>query len=310
MDIIGNLLPFSFYEGLVYGLVAIGVYITFRVLAFPDLTVDGSFPLGGAVAGVLIINDVNPWLATIAALAAGVCAGLVTALLNVRLRINALLAGILMMVSLYSINLMIMGRANISLLREVTVFDQAAQFFGTATGWWDKSAGDTTFSIIFMAVLITITLGALNWFLRTDVGLALRATGNNEQMVRGLGGDTNLTIILGVSISNGLVALAGGLIAQNQGFSDVGMGLGMIILGLASVIIGEGIFRPRNTTTILLAVIGGTFAYRLFIGIALRLGLPPANLKLITAILVIVALAIPLIQKKLRHEWLPPSVRM
>jgi putative ABC transport system permease protein len=129
-------------------------------------------------------------------------------------------------------------------------------------------------------------------------------------MVRGLGGDTNLTIILGVSISNGLVALAGGLIAQNQGFSDVGMGLGMIILGLASVIIGEGIFRPRNTTTILLAVIGGTFAYRLFIGIALRLGLPPANLKLITAILVIVALAIPLIQKKLRHEWLPPSVRM
>ena len=302
MDIIGNLLPFSFYEGLVYGLVAIGVYITFRVLAFPDLTVDGSFPLGGAVAGVLIINGVNPWLATIAALAAGVCAGLVTALLNVRLRINALLAGILMMVSLYSINLMIMGRANIPLLREITVFDQAAQFFGATT--------DTTFSIIFMAVIITITLSILNWFLRTDIGLALRATGNNEQMVRGLGGDTNLTIILGVSISNGLVALAGGLIAQNQGFSDVGMGLGMIILGLASVIIGEGIFRPRNTTTILLAVIGGTFAYRLFIGIALRLGLPPANLKLITAILVIVALAIPLIQKKLRHEWLPPSVRM
>ena len=302
MDIIGNLLPFSFYEGLVYGLVAIGVYITFRVLAFPDLTVDGSFPLGGAVAGVLIVNGANPWLATIAALAAGVCAGLVTALLNVRLRINALLAGILMMVSLYSINLMIMGRANIPLLREITVFDQAAQFFGATT--------DTTFSIIFMAVIITITLSILNWFLRTDIGLALRATGNNEQMVRGLGGDTNLTIILGVSISNGLVALAGGLIAQNQGFSDVGMGLGMIILGLASVIIGEGIFRPRNTTTILLAVIGGTFAYRLFIGIALRLGLPPANLKLITAILVIVALAIPLIQKKLRHEWLPPSVRM
>jgi putative ABC transport system permease protein len=302
LDIIGNLLPFSFYEGLVYGLVAIGVYITFRVLAFPDLTVDGSFPLGGAVAGVLIVNGANPWLATIAALAAGVCAGLVTALLNVRLRINALLAGILMMVSLYSINLMIMGRANIPLLREITVFDQAAQFFGATT--------DTTFSIIFMAVLITITLSALHWFLRTDIGLALRATGNNEQMVRGLGGDTNLTIILGVSISNGLVALAGGLIAQNQGFSDVGMGLGMIILGLASVIIGEGIFRPRNTTTILLAVIGGTFAYRLFIGIALRLGLPPANLKLITAILVIVALAIPLIQKKLRHEWLPPSVRM
>ena len=302
MDIMGNLLPISFYEGLAYGLVAVGVYITFRVLAFPDLTVDGSFPLGGAVAGVLIINDVNPWLATIAALVAGMCAGLITSLLNVRLRINALLAGILMMVALYSINIMIMGRANIPLLREVTVFDQAAQFFGADT--------DTTFSIIFMVVLVTITLAVLNWFLRTDIGLALRATGNNEQMVRGLGGDTNLTIILGVSISNGLVALAGALIAQNQGFSDVGMGIGMIVLGLASVIIGEGIFRPRGTTTILLAVVGGAFAYRLFIGIALRLGLPPTDLKLITAVLVVVVLTIPFIRKKLRHEWVPPSVRM
>jgi putative ABC transport system permease protein len=287
---------------LVYGLVAVGVYLTFRVLAFPDLTVDGSFPLGGAVAAVLIINGVNPWLATIAALVAGMCAGLVTSLLNTRLRINALLAGILMMVALYSINIMIMGRSNISLLREVTVFDQAAQFFG--------ADANLTFSIIFMVVLVTVTLAVLNWFLRTDSGLALRATGNNEQMVRGLGGDTNLTIILGVSISNGLVALAGALIAQNQGFSDVGMGIGMIVLGLASVIIGEGIFRPRGITTILLAVVGGAFAYRLFIGIALRLGLPPTDLKLITAVLVVVVLAIPFIQKKLGHEWVPPSVRM
>ncbi len=298
----GNLLPSSFYEGLAYGLVAIGVYITFRVLAFPDLTVDGSFPLGGAVAAVLIINGINPWLATIAALGAGMCAGLITSLLNTKLRINALLAGILMMVGLYSVNLMIMGRANIPLLREVTVFDQAAQFFGTSTG--------TTFSIIFMVVLVAIILVALNWFLRTDIGLALRATGNNEQMVRGLGGDTNLTTILGVSISNGLVALAGALIAQNHGFTDVGMGLGMIVLGLASVIIGEGIFRPRGITSILLAVVGGAFAYRLFLGIALRLGLPPTNLKLITALLVVVVLAIPFIRKKLRHEWVPPSVRM
>lgn len=302
MDIMGNLLPISLYEGLAYGLVAVGVYLTFRVLAFPDLTVDGSFPLGGAVAAVLIINGVNPWLATIAALVAGMCAGLVTSLLNTRLRINALLAGILMMVALYSINIMIMGRSNIPLLREVTVFDQAAQFFG--------ANANSTFAIIFMVVLVTITLAVLNWFLRTDSGLALRATGNNEQMVRGLGGDTNLTIILGVSISNGLVALAGALIAQNQGFSDVGMGIGMIVLGLASVIIGEGIFRPRGVTTVLLAVVGGAFAYRLFIGIALRLGLPPTDLKLVTAVLVVVVLAIPFIRKKLRHEWVPPSVRM
>ena len=302
MDPIFNLLLVSFYEGLAYGLVAIGVYITFRVLSFPDLTVDGSFPLGGAVAAVLIINGVNPWLATGVALIAGMFAGLITSLLNTSLRINALLAGILMMVGLYSVNLMIMGRSNIPLMREITIFDQAAQLFGTNTG--------IEFSIIFLVVLVAIILVVLNWFLRTDIGLALRATGDNEQMVRGLGGNTNMTTILGVSISNGLVALAGALIAQNQHFSDVGMGIGMIVLGLASVIIGEGIFRPRGITSILLAVVGGAFAYRLFLGIALRLGLPPTNLKLMTAVLVVVVLAIPFIRKKLRHEWVPPPARM
>ena len=301
MDI-GHLLSFSFYEGLAYGFVAIGVYITFRVLAFPDLTVDGSFPLGGAVAAILIVNGINPWLATTAALVAGICAGLGTALLNTKLRINALLAGILMMVALYSINLMIMGRANIPLLREVTVFEQVSQFLGIRTG--------VTLSIIFMVVLTCVILAILNWFLRTEVGLALRATGENEQMVRGLGADTNMTTILGVSISNGLVALSGALIAQNQGFSDVGMGIGMIVMGLASVIIGEGLFRPRGITAVLLAVVGGTFAYRLFLSVALRLGLPPADLKLVTALLVIVALAIPFITKKVRREWVPPAVRM
>ncbi len=301
MDI-GHLLSFSFYEGLAYGFVAIGVYITFRVLAFPDLTVDGSFPLGGAVAAILIVNGINPWLATTAALVAGICAGLGTSLLNTKLRINALLAGILMMVALYSINLMIMGRANIPLLREVTVFEQVSQFLGIRTG--------VTLSIIFMVVLTCMILAILNWFLRTEIGLALRATGENEQMVRGLGADTNMTTILGVSISNGLVALSGALIAQNQGFSDVGMGIGMIVMGLASVIIGEGLFRPRGITAVLLAVVGGTFAYRLFLSVALRLGLPPADLKLVTALLVIVALAIPFIRKKVRREWIPPAVRM
>ena len=161
-----------------------------------------------------------------------------------------------------------------------------------------------------MAVLAAIILAILNWFLRTEIGLALRATGDNEQMVRGLGGDTNMTTILGVSIANGLVALSGALIAQNQGFSDVGMGIGMIVMGLASVIIGEGLFRPRGVTAVLLAAEGGTFVYRLFLSVALRLGIAPANLKLITALLVIIALAIPYIQKKLRREWIPPAVRM
>ena len=303
MDAIGHLFSFSFYEGLSYGFVAIGVYITFRVLAFPDLTVDGSFPLGGAVVGILIVNGVNPWLATLIALIAGLCAGLGTSLLNTKLRINALLSGILMMVGLYSINLMIMGKSNIPLLREVTVFDHVSQFFGIESS--------TALSITFMVILTAIILAILNWFLRTEVGLALRATGENEQMVRGLGGDTNMTTILGVSISNGMVALSGALIAQNQGFSDVGMGIGMIVMGLASVIIGEGIFRPRGVTAILFAVVGGTFVYRLFLGVALRYNLvAPSNLKLITALLVIIALAIPFIQKKIRHEWVPPAVRM
>ncbi|GAH61958.1 unnamed protein product, partial [marine sediment metagenome] len=166
MDYVINLLSVSLYEGLAYGFVTLGVYITFRVLAFPDLTVDGSFPLGGAVAATLIVSGVNPWLATLVAFIAGICAGLATSLLNTKLRINALLAGILMMVSLYSINLAIMGRSNVSVLREATVFKQTARLFGIEP--------TTTLSIIFMVVLAIVILGILNWFLRTEIGLALR----------------------------------------------------------------------------------------------------------------------------------------
>jgi len=302
MDVVFSLVTGSLYEGLAYGLMALGVYITYRVLSFPDLSVDGSFPLGGAVAAVLIVGGVNPWLATLAALAAGVAAGLCTSLLNTKLRINALLSGILMMVGLYSINLQIMGRANISLLRSVTIFDNVSSWLGIQDG--------LTVSIIFMVVFILVILFALNWFLHTEIGLALRATGLNQQMVRGFGASTDLTTILGVSLSNGLVSLSGALVSQNQGFADAGMGIGMIVMGLASVIIGEGIFRPRKVTTILLAVVGGAFVYRLFLGTALRLGLPPVNFKLVTALLVILALSIPFIRKKLRHEWIPPAVRM
>jgi len=302
LDVIGNLLSVSVYEGLAYTFVALGVYITFRVLAFPDLTVDGSFPLGAAVTGVLIINGTNPWVATIIAFLSGAGAGIITGLLNTKLRINALLAGILIMVALYSINLLIMGRSNIPLLREISIFDNVAGWLGMRPS--------VVLSIILCGTLVALTLLLLNWFLRTEIGLALRATGDNEQMVRGLGSSTDMTTILGVSISNGFVALAGALIAQNQGFADVGMGIGMIVMGLASVIIGEGLFRPRGVTSVLLAVVGGTFAYRLFLGIALRAGLPPSNLKLITAGLVIIALAVPYIQKRLRHEWVPPAKRM
>jgi putative ABC transport system permease protein len=302
LDVAGGVLVFSFYEGLVFGLVAIGVYLTFRVLSFPDLSVDGTFPLGAAVAAVLIVTGVNPFLATLCAFCSGLGAGLITGLLNTRLRLPALLAGIIMMVALYSVNLRIMGGANVSLLREVTAFDKVAGLLGL-------SSGSIEVSISLALVIAIIVFLILNWFLRTEIGLALRATGDNEQMVRALGSDTNKNILLGCAISNGLVALAGAVVAQGQGFADVGMGIGMIVMGLASVIIGEALVRPRGVARLLLAVVVGAFVYRLFITIALRLGLAPGDLKLITAVLVIIVLAVPHIRKKIRREWVPPAAR-
>ncbi|TET66390.1 MAG: ABC transporter permease [Dehalococcoidia bacterium] len=298
---VGHVLSFSVYEGLVFGFVAIGVYLTFRVLGFPDLTVDGSFALGAAVAAVLIANGVNPFLATLAALGAGLCAGLATSLLNTKLRIPALLAGILMMVGLYSINLRVMGGANVSLLRQVTIFALTSQFLGLETR--------IAYSLLVAGALAVIVFFILNWFLRTEIGLALRATGDNEQMVRGAGADTDKTTILGVSVSNGLVAFSGAIVAQGQGFADVGMGIGMIVMGLASVIIGEALFRPKGVARLLLAALGGAFVYRLVISVALRMGMRPGDLKLITAVLVIIALAVPYLQKKIRREWQPPAAK-
>jgi len=299
--IIQGILNTSISEGLVYAFIAIGVFLTLRVLAFPDLTVDGSFVVGGSIVAVMIAGGYNPFLATIAAFIGGLACGAITGLLNTKLRIPALLAGILMMVGLYSVNLLIMGRPNIPLLRSVTMFDSVASWFGTTRS--------IILVIIVFAVIAIIVFMLLNWFLRTEIGLALRASGDNEQMVRSLGVDTDKNILLGVAISNGLVALAGALVAQNQQFSDVNMGIGMIVMGLAAVIIGEALIHPRGVTSMLLAAFVGTFLYRLFITVAFRLGLAPGNLKLITALLVIMAMAIPYIQKKLRHEWMPPAAR-
>ncbi len=297
-----SVLNSSVPEGLVYTFVALGVFITLRVLAFPDLTVDGSFVTGGSIAAVMITSGYNPFLATAAAFAGGLACGMVTGLLNTKLRLPALLAGILVMISLYSVNLMIMDGANVSLLRQVTIFRSVAGFFGTAK--------NVTLVIAGLAVLLFIVLMVLNWFLRTEIGLAMRASGDNEQMVRGLGADTDKNVIMGCAIANGLVAFSGALVAQNQGFCDVNMGIGMIVMGLAAVIVGEGLIHPRGVASILLAALAGTFVYRLFIAIALGLGLAPGNLKLITAILVIVALAVPFIRKKVSHEWIPPAARM
>jgi putative ABC transport system permease protein len=187
-----------------------------------------------------------------------------------------------MMVALYSINLNIMSGANVSLLREPTVFRMVGNALGIRGVW---------LSILVAVIVAAIFFGVLNWFLRTEIGLALRASGNNEQMVRSMGADTNKNIVLTCAMANGLVATAGALIAQNQGFSDVGMGIGIIVVGLASVIIGEAVLRPKGITRILLAAFGGTFLYRLFIAVALRLGLPPGDLRLVTACLVVLALS-------------------
>lgn len=301
MEVITNVLSLSLYEGLLFGLMTLGVYLTFRVLSFPDLGVDGTFPLGAAVGAVLIVKGVNPFVATLAAFAAGAFAGAITGLLNTKLRISALLAGILMMVGLYSVNLRIMSGSNIPLLREVTCFDLAGKLLHLK---------GMPLSIIFSIIMAVIVFLILNWFLHTEVGLALRASGDNEQMIRSLGSDTDKNVILGCALSNGLVALTGSLVGQNQGFCDVGMGIGMIVMALAAIIIGEAIFHPRSITGILLTCFAGTFIYRLFITIALRIGMRPGDLKLITSILVIIVLTIPYIKKRLRHEWVPPATRM
>ena len=303
LDAVGNILSFSFYEALVFGLIATGMYLSFKMLNFPDLGVEGAFPMGGAVVAILIVKGVDPFLATIAALGAGLLVGLTTASLNTRLRVPALLCGIILIVMCWSINLRIMDGANVSLLREVTIFDKVAGFLG-------RSSGGIEVAIIVGLVIAAIVFFVLNWFLRTEIGLALRATGDNEKMVRALGSDVEKNIVIGLCIGNGLCALAGAVVAQGQGFGDVGMGIGVLIMGLASVIIGDALIHPRGVASMLLAAFTGAFFYRLFITVALRVGMEPGDLKLITGVLVVIAMAIPYIRKKLRHEWVPPASRL
>lgn len=269
--------------GFIYALMALGVYLSFRVLDFADLTVDGSLPLGAALAASLIIAGYNPWLATGAAILGGVLAGSVTGVLHTHLKITPLLSGILVMTALYSVNLRVMGRSNIPLLREIVIFDYLEML---------KIPAKYS-SLVFIALAVVLVIFLLYLFLVTDLGLALRATGDNEQMAKSLGININSMKILGLALSNALVALAGAFVAQYQGFADVGMGIGTIIAGLASVIIGEMLIRSDSLFKILLAVVLGSLLYRFVIAVVLRLGLPPTDLKLMTAALVILALAYP-----------------
>lgn len=277
-------------QGLLWGVMVLGVYISFRVLDFPDLTVDGSFTLGAALAARLVVSGYNPWLGLLLALAGGMLAGLCTGLLHTRLRIAPLLAGILMMIALYSINLRVMGsKSMLSLLRMDTIFTSLNRI---------GIPPNLTVVCLGVAALI-VTASLLYIFLETEIGLVLRATGDNEQMVRSLGFNTSYAKVMGLALGNGLVALSGALVAQYQSYSDVGMGIGMIVVGLASVIMGEVIVGCDTLKRTLLAVIIGSILYRLVIALVMRLGLPATDLKLFTAMLVITAMSSPLIKNKL-----------
>ena len=274
-----------------YGIMALGVYLTFRVLNYADLSVDGTFALGAAVVCTAIVNGINPFIGTLMAVLAGALAGTITGVLHTKLDISPLLSGILTMIALYSINLRIMmGKAQLSLLRQDTLISQIQSW-----GMTKEMA-----ALLLGVITIVILFVGLNYFLKTEIGLAFRATGDNQQMIRSLGVNTDTVKIFGLAISNALVALAGAEIAQLNNFADVNMGLGMLVSGLASVIIGEVLFGAHGFPRVLISVVLGSFVYRLVIGIALVLGLPANDLKLITAILVVIALATPTIRTKLK----------
>ena len=277
--------------GFLYGLVALGVYLSFRVLDFPDLTVDGSFPLGAAVVAALIIKGVPPLIATGIAAGAGAIAGLCTATLNVKFKILNLLASILTMIALYSINLRIMGRPNLPLLNQPTLFQPINNFIQS----WPEPI-PTFGNTILLATIALITKLIFDWFLQSEIGLAMRATGTNPAMARSQGISTSAMILLGMAIANGLAAFAGALFAQLNGGADVGMGIGTIIFGLAAVIGGETIFSRLSIVQATIGAIVGSILYRIVIAIALQadvLGIQSQDLNLVTAVLVTIALVLP-----------------
>ena len=284
-----SLLKPTVAQGLLWALMALGVYVTFRVLDIADLTVEGSFPLGAATAASMMVAGFGPLTALLAAFVAGMLAGVVTGLLHTKMKIPALLAGILTMIALYSVNLRIMGKANLSLLGVDTTFKIAKSAL-------DLSMAQTT---LVVGLAVTLIVGFfMYWFFGTQIGAAIRATGFNQQMIRAQGVDTDITIILGLLLSNGLVAVSGALVAQSNGFSDVGMGTGTIVIGLASVIIGEVLFGTRSFKNCLISVVLGSIVYRIVIAAVLAMGMPPNDLKLFTSVLVALALSMPLIKSK------------
>lgn len=293
--------------GLMLGILAFGVYVSFRIFNMPDITAEGSITLGAAVAAALLVNGSGPLVATACAGAAGMVAGTATGLMATKCGINKLLAGILMMTALYSINLRVMGRSNLPLLNETTLATRAEQLgtfvFGgveeiDVAGW---SVGVRDASMLVGTFGIVVCIGILLYlFFRTQIGTAMRATGDNSQMIRSLGVSVDAMTIFGLAMSNGLIALSGALIAQYQGFADVQMGIGIIVIGLASVIIGEALVGSRTLGLLIAGAVMGSVLFRLLVAIALRWGLDPNDLKLITAIFVFAALVAPQFLRRLR----------
>ena len=284
-----SLFTSTVWQGLLWSILALGVFLTYRVLDIADLTVEGSYPLGAAVAISHIASGGSPITAILLAFAAAAIAGAVTGLLHTKLLIPALLSGILTMIGLYSINLRVMGgKSNISILR----MDNIYTFFGNFG--LDKNMSILVCGLIFVAAIIVF----LYWFFGTEIGAAIRATGSNKQMIRAQGVNTDVTTIICLMLGNGLIGIAGALIGQSQSFADAGMGTGTIVIGLASIIIGEVLFGTRNFMNWLLAIVGGSIAYRFVVAIVLQLGFNQNDMKLLTAIMVALALAMPLIKSK------------
>jgi putative tryptophan/tyrosine transport system permease protein len=302
-----SLLIGTFTIGFILSLLALGVFISFRIFAFPDITADGSITLGASVAAALLVHGISPPFASVAAFCAGMVAGACTGTLHTRFKINSLLSGILVMTALYSVNLHVMGRSNVPLLSVNTLATQAERIGLRITrgvtslnvAGWEVSVRDASvLCAIALAVALTGTL--LYLFFRTNLGMAMRATGDNVHMIRSLGVNDATMIVFGLAISNGFVALSGALLAQYQGFADVGMGIGMVVWGLASVIIGEALVGTNQVGPTLTGAVMGSVLFRLMVAVALRWGLSPNDLKLITAVFVFFALVVPQFLRKSR----------
>lgn len=303
-----SLLLASLTTGLILSLLAVGVFISFKIFNFADITAEGSITLGASISAIMIVGGINPFLSMIAALAAGFTAGAITGILHTKFKINRLLSGILVMTSIYSINLHIMGKSNVPLIDAKTfgsyIENFSSNFFGNGAVFkffsWAVPYKD--FSIfLFVFFIIVIAALKIHLFFKTDFGTAMRAAGSNPQMIKALGVDTDLMLILGLAMANGLIALAGAIFAQYQGFTDVQMGIGMMVIGLASIIIGESLILEKSFGFMIAGAVAGSVLFRLIIAIALRAGMNPNDLKLVTAVFVFIALVLPDMVKKLKR---------